>query len=72
MIHMVDIRKAKALLVEAGLTQKDIARLLQKNIGTVNRMFNDSTGKYLSAQDLAMMSNVLGRKAVLDVFVKDG
>lgn len=56
---MINVRKLKARIYEAGLTQAMMAKKIGMNESSLNKKVNDASGKNLSIEEVEKISNVL-------------
>ncbi len=68
---MINTSKLKNRMRAMGITQKDLAALLDNDPATINRKMNDVTGYFLKAGDLEKIMSVLQIDDIREYFFND-
>jgi transcriptional regulator with XRE-family HTH domain len=65
---MVNVQKLKGRMVEKGLTQEDVATLLNIDRSTFNRKINSSDGQYLTVKEVGELMDILSISDPVEYF----
>lgn len=56
---MINTAKLKAKLKERNMTQEELAKLMGKNLSTINAKLNNKNGETLTIEETSKMKDIL-------------